>query len=381
MAKLYYDGKEYDEPNAAWSQDAPAMYRQTPESLEQLWTAGYGGKGYKEAENNYANLSPLEQAIFDKVSAKGQAAEAAAGLPGGYGGGSFGGGYSSYSNPYAEQLNSVYGQIMNRQPFSYDYTTDPLYQQYQKEYTRLGQRAMDDTLAKISARTGGLASSYAASAGNQAYGNYMQQLSDKIPELEQYAYGKYNDEGNWLLNQLNLLRGLDSDAYNRFANERAYGDSRSDLAYDRALAADALAYNRGLDAYNQKWNEENRDYTRQQAARGDQLDYAKLLYNLNEDPSLLDAYYGGTALADAKAAAAQPTYGGYVPPPDDGDDEKKTYPMSSIQLANGIQNYMSAVSGSEDPYNAAINYAFNMVEKGLVDENTAVAVVSVLLGR
>lgn len=246
MARVYYNGKEYDEPNAAWSQDAPAMYRNTPEGVEQMWSAGYGGKGYKDALENWDNLSTLEQDILMNVESKmgAKAAQSSSDYSGGYG--SFGAGTGGYTNPYADQLKAVSGKILNRDPFSYDYTTDPLYQQYQKEYTRLGQRAMDDTLAKISARTGGLASSYAASAGNQAYGNYMQQLSDKIPELEQYAYGKYNDEGNWLLNQLNMLRGLDSDAYNRFANERAYGDSRADLAYERDLAAQNQAFNRNL---------------------------------------------------------------------------------------------------------------------------------------
>ncbi len=319
MAKIKYNGKEYDEPNAAWSLEAPAMYRETPESLEQRWTAGYGGAGYKQALANYDNLSPLEQDILNNVTAKGQAAEAAAGSSGGYGGNY--GGSGGYQDSYAGQIKSITDKIMNRGPFSYDYQTDPLYQQYAKEYTRLGQRAMDDTLAKVSARTGGLASSYAASAGNQAYENYMQQLSNKIPELYKLAYDMYNDDYNRDLNRLNLLRGLDSDAYGRFASERAYGDSRADLDYNRALDAENLAYQRA-------WNEENRDYTRQQAARGDQLDYAKLLYGYNQDPSLLDAYYGGTALGDAIAAANADmlAYGGYygvLPEAKDGTVDPK----------------------------------------------------------
>lgn len=278
MAKIKYNGKEYEEPNAAWSQDAPAMYRETPEALEQRWTFGYGGKGYKDALENYDNLSPLEQDILNNVTAKGQAAEAAAGLSGGYGGNY--GGNGGYKDSYAGQIKSLTDKLTNLGPFSYDYNADPLYQQYAKEYTRLGQRAMDDTLAKISARTGGLASSYAASAGNQAYGNYMQQLSNKIPELYKLAYDMYNDDYNRNMNNLNLLRGLSGDEYSRFANERSYADSRADLDYNRRLAAANQDYERSLAAANL------------QAKYGDMTGYENL-YGLN---GLQDRYNDANAV-------------------------------------------------------------------------------------
>ena len=178
-------------------------------------------------------------------------------------------GYGKYVDPYAGEIATLKGQIMNRAPFSYDYETDPAYQAYKKEYTRMGQRAMDDTLAKVSARTGGLASSYAATAGNQAYGNYMAQLSDKIPELYKLAYSMYADEGDQLLQRMNLLRGLSGDAYGRYGDDynrmmdqygimrQLYGDAVDMWRYgvgdwekDRAYADE-----REQNEYNRKWDE------------------------------------------------------------------------------------------------------------------------------
>lgn len=127
--------------------------------------------------------------------------------------------YGSYIDPYRSGLDAKYDAIIDRKPFAYDLESDPNWQAYQKQYTRAGQRAYDDALAQISARTGGLASSYAGSVAQQAYGNYMQQMTDKIPDLYRLAYEMYADEQNRNLSDLNAIRGLSGDAYNRWLGD------------------------------------------------------------------------------------------------------------------------------------------------------------------
>ena len=196
--------------------------------------------------------------------------------------------YDKFLDPYKAGLDAKYSAIQNRQPFSYDYASDPAYQAYAKEYTRLGQRAMDDTLAKVSARTGGLASSYAATAGNQAYGNYMAQLSDKIPELYKLAYEMYADQANRDISDLAAIRGLSGDAYGRWGDE-----------FDR------LGTLYGLGTSERSYADSRSDLTRE-----DELARAKLLASMG-DYSALDEYYGGgTALADAYAASQAAKVGG-----------------------------------------------------------------------
>ena len=136
-----------------------------------------------------------------------------------------GGGYGSsgYLSRYQARIDALADAILNRDPFSYDKEQDPLYQQYKDTYTRAGQRGMQDTLAQVSARTGGLASSYAESAAQQTYNNYMAQLADKVPELYQLAYSMYMDDLTQDRNDLSMLMGLDDTAYGRWSDERNFG--------------------------------------------------------------------------------------------------------------------------------------------------------------
>lgn len=78
--------------------------------------------------------------------------------------------------------------------FEYDLESDPLWQQYITSAKRNGQNAMTDTMAKVASQTGGIAGSYAVAAGAGAYNDYMQRANDVIPELEQIAYQKYQDD-------------------------------------------------------------------------------------------------------------------------------------------------------------------------------------------
>lgn len=74
-----------------------------------------------------------------------------------------------------------------------------------KRYSEAGRKVADDTMGIAAARTGGLASSYAVSAGAQAYGGYMERLEDAARALyesernsdqweRQFAYSKERDQ-------------------------------------------------------------------------------------------------------------------------------------------------------------------------------------------
>lgn len=142
-----------------------------------------------------------------------------------------------YQSEYSKYIESGFNNLNNRQPFSYDYTKDPLYQQYAESYTREGQRAMQDTLGQISARTGGLASSYAGTAAQQSYNQYMSELNDKIPDLYQLAYGIYSDEYNRALQQLQTAIDLDQMNYTRYLDEIDAQNRTQDDALDLAKLA------------------------------------------------------------------------------------------------------------------------------------------------
>ena len=163
-----------------------------------------------------------------------------------------GGGFSyasapTYTSRYQGQIDELTKQILNREAFSYNHEEDPTYQQYKKTYTREGQRAMQDTLGQVSARTGGLASSYAGSAAQQTYDNYMGELADKIPELRQLAYEMYMDEGDTQRANLEMLMALEQGDYAKYADLLA--QYNTDRSFDYGVYRDDISDSR----YDQEW--------------------------------------------------------------------------------------------------------------------------------
>lgn len=95
---------------------------------------------------------------------------------------------------YSKPKEKTAEERFRTREFEYDLESDPLWQQYITSAKRNGQNAMTDTMAKVASQTGGIAGSYAVAAGAGAYNDYMQRANDVIPELEQIAYQKYQDD-------------------------------------------------------------------------------------------------------------------------------------------------------------------------------------------
>lgn len=139
----------------------------------------------------------------------------------------------TYTSPYSDQINQMLNSLLNREQFSYNMNADPLYQQYKDQYIQGGRMAMMDTMGQAAALTGGYGNSYASTAGNQAYQQYLTGLNDKSMELRQLAYDMYNDEGNWMLNQLGMLNDAENSAYNRHRDEVNDYYTQQQLDYQR----------------------------------------------------------------------------------------------------------------------------------------------------
>ena len=200
---------------------------------------------------------------------------------GGYGSGGYGS--SGYLSRYQARIDALADAILNRDPFSYDKEQDPLYQQYKDTYTRAGQRGMQDTLAQVSARTGGLASSYAESAAQQTYNNYMAQLADKVPELYQLAYSMYMDDLTQDRNDLSMLMGLDDTAYGRWSDDRNFGyNAYRDQVADRQWQQQ-FDYNASRDQVADSQWQTQFDYQKAQDALAQQNWQTQWDYQLQQD--------------------------------------------------------------------------------------------------
>ena len=154
----------------------------------------------------------------------------------------------TYANQNQSRIDAMLNQILNRDAFSYNAESDPLYQQYAAMYQREGNRAMNDTLAAAASTAGGM-NSYAVTAAQQANNYYSSQLNDKIPELYQLAYEMYLQDIDNQVRDLGLLQQMDETQYGR------YRDTMSDWQNDRNFA-----YNQYRDDMGDyQWNK-NFDY-------------------------------------------------------------------------------------------------------------------------
>lgn len=122
-----------------------------------------------------------------------------------------------------------------------EFTRGADYEALQQRYERAGQRAMDDTLGKVSARTGGLASSYAGNAAQQTYNDYMTQLEDAARSL-------YESRRNEALKNAELARTAADRDYDRAIADRNYRASMYNDLAGYAYKNEALAYDRAADA-------------------------------------------------------------------------------------------------------------------------------------
>ena len=237
-----------------------------------------------------------------------------------------------YVNRYQDQIDGLLNDILNRPEFSYDPDTDPMYAAFRKEYQREGQRATADTMGQYAAMTGGMPSTAATVAAQQAGDYYAAQMADRIPELYQLAYSMYQDEGDNMRLNMDMLTALEQGDYNKYLNllnqyntdrNFAYGvysdewnrnyqldrddiaDQRYDLEWNYGVNRDQINDQR----YDREWNYGvNRDEVEDQryqtewdyataldraqtlAQAGDFSGYKALGYSDSEIASLQNAY-------------------------------------------------------------------------------------------
>ena len=205
----------------------------------------------------------------------------------------------TYQNRYDETIQDLIAGILQRPDFSYSPETDPLYQQYRKQYNREGQRAAEDALGAAAAASGGIPSSYAAAAAGQAGNYYAAQLADKIPELYQLAYNQYLNDYDMQLSDLGVVQGAEQSDYDKFLNTLSQYNADRNLAYDQwqtgydrlsnnlqtALGLQDADFNRYLAALDQYNADRNLAYDQWQTG------YDRLSNNLQTALGLQDTGY------------------------------------------------------------------------------------------
>lgn len=285
--------------------------------------------------------------------------------------------YADYTSQYAGMSEDLMNQYLNRDKFSYDLNGDALYQQYKDQYMTQGKMAMMDTMGQAASLTGGYGSSYATTAGNQAYQGYLQQLNDKVPELYQLALDQYNREGDELLNKYGLVTDADDRAYGRWSDDRnfAYGqhrDSVADWQTEYAMANDNYwnAKNFGYGVYSDNrnvafedfWNGQNYDQTE----TWNQKEYDLALKQFEEEQRQFNEELALQKKNSVSNTSNNSNNYQYTPQPDPDDDDdtpkQKTFDELSPHYDQMIANGSPWTEISQD-----INDAYN---SGVISKET-----------
>ena len=268
----------------------------------------------------------------------------------GYSGGDDGGKYISNNGTDAAQ--AIYDSLVARgdnknksalerlaQMTYSDWKNGGEYQTLQDMYRRQGNQMMEDVVGRLSARTGGLASSYASAAAAQQYNDVMSQL-------EAVARQMYEGDRSNAMDIYNLERAAADTAYNRAMYEREYNDKQT-LQRQQDAEKDQADARERVNAY--------------LAAGGSAASL---------DRSLLEA----SGYSDAEIAAFEKYYAQQL--------ASKKSTGKGEDAAKNSKLYKDILSKAQkyDDYDDAISYLNRMVESGQITEEEKNTIDSVYLG-
>lgn len=329
---------------------------------------------------------------------------------------------------WTDKYNSAMNDYLNRDKFEYDVDNDQLFQQALASAMNSGKTAMQDTIGQASTLTGGYGSTYATTAGNQAYNQFIEDAHNNLPEYYQMAMEAYQMEGQEMLNRVNLLGAADDKEYGRMVDAyNVTSDYRNNLWNEgfnewTTTTSNAINYgnfllnenqtignnyksaydisaNEYANKYTEEWNSWNREienawnvinyqnsdaWSQKNYDQTEKWNQKNLDYNysqLNEEKrqfnySIGDTNNDGVVSEEEKAALNQ--YDGYINPDDvEVDEYGNITKIKGYNLAgedgDGKTKYTTFVSGfktnEDDNFDITLNGETYKVENWGVEEN------------
>ena len=185
----------------------------------------------------------------------------------------------SYTPMYDALMNSQLQEILNSS--FQDWAQGSDYQYLYDKYAGNGQKAMQDVLGQLAARTGGYASSYATAAAGQSYNDYMATLEDA-------ARAMYQDQLNQQMQNLGLLTEAENNNYTQYLNALNQWNTDRSQAYNQYLNNLNWQYQLNRDQIeDQRYNSETAYGKEQDAWEREQYENEAAL-----DRAILAAQYG-----------------------------------------------------------------------------------------
>ena len=156
---------------------------------------------------------------------------------------------NSGKTSYTDQIKDLMSQIQNREDFEYDVDKDTLFQQALASAMGSGKTAMQDTIGQASSLTGGYGSTYATSAGNQAYNAFIEDAYNNLPEYYNMALQAYQMEGQEMYQQLDMLNAADATEWGRTYDAWQSNFANAQQIYNQDYAAWQDSINNAYNLY------------------------------------------------------------------------------------------------------------------------------------
>ena len=189
----------------------------------------------------------------------------------------------NYESSYDEQIAAIYEEMKNRPDFAYDSGKDENYQHYVRVYQKAGRDAMEDTMGKAAALSGGYHSSYAQAAAQQMYQQYLEKLAQLIPQFGSKAREEYDRQGRSLQERYKQMQDMEREEYDRWMDqEKMWQDAAalSQRQYEDLQEQDRRNYEQMLKYFSDKAR------TEQKASNGMHVNSGKTISTEEKKPSL-----------------------------------------------------------------------------------------------
>lgn len=251
-------------------------------------------------------------------------------------------------NSSADAINAY----KNKAAFSYDPSSDLLFQQNLNNYMNNGRMAMQDTMGQAAALTGGYGSSYATNAANQAYNSYVQGAYNNIDKYYDMALASYNNDDQRYMNIYNMLSEQELRDYQkeRDAADDAYRDKVFNYGVERDKISDeqwnkTYDYNAERDKSDDAYRDKVFDYNVGQDAIANQLAKDKFDWDKQQD-TISNAYRSSKGSSNSGGVSTNTSSNSSTATP-----EKSLYTATQLETAKkkAAEAY---TSGGEEAYNA-----------------------------
>lgn len=153
---------------------------------------------------------------------------------------------ASYNNSYSDEIKGLLSDLLGMD-FSYDPENDLAYKLIRDENRKAARLAMEDTLGKATAMTGGYSNTYAQGAAQQAYAGELSKAADYIPELYEAAYGRFSDDRDSLSDSIKLLSDLSSEEFDKYTALMKQYFSEGEMLFDNYKWESEEEFDRFLD--------------------------------------------------------------------------------------------------------------------------------------